>query len=180
MELIEFPQEIKMILDFFEFDQCDSIIRRADDLGYDEAPINTLDGAEIFTEIRDNNRVMFDDYELAETLFEKVYSFLPQEVEGWSLYNLNERFRIYRYEKEQYFKWHRDGSHMRTATEISVFTFMIYLNDTFSGGATDFDSVCITPRQGAALLFPHSLRHQGAPVEEGIKHVLRTDVMYKL
>jgi hypothetical protein len=29
------------------------------------------------------------------------------------------------------------------------------------------------------LLFQHRLRHQGASVRRGVKHVLRTDVMYR-
>ena len=180
MELIEFPNEIKLILNFLDEDRCRGIIQFADDLGYEDAPINTLDGSEIFTEVRNNNRVMFDDYDMAAELFEKVGEFLPPRVEGWSLHAVNERFRVYRYEREQYFKWHRDGSFMRTPTEISVYTFMIYLNDAFSGGATDFEAVAINPVKGSALLFPHFLMHQGSPVEEGIKYVLRSDVMYKL
>jgi len=74
-------------------------------MGFEEAPINTLGGAEIYKEVRNNNRVMFDDYDLEEELFQKIRPFMPQEYDGWTLYNLNERFRIYRYEREQYFKW---------------------------------------------------------------------------
>lgn len=180
MELIQYPLDVKMITGFLEPDRCESIINRADELGYDEAPINTLTGAEVFSEIRNNNRVMFDDYELAEELFQKVSPFLPRTLEGWTLYNLNERFRVYRYEKEQYFKWHRDGSFMREVTEASKITFMIYLNEGFTGGETDFLNFRITPLSGAALLFPHHHRHQGNPVKTGVKYVLRTDVMYLL
>ena len=133
MELIEFPLEIKLINAFLEPDQCESIINRANKMTYDEAPINTLAGAEVYSEIRNNNRVMFDDHDLAAELFQKVGSFVPQTFEGWTLHGLNERFRIYRYDKDQYFKWHKDGSFMREATEAgkitieaSKITFMIY------------------------------------------------------
>lgn len=34
------------------------------------------------------------------------------------------------------------------------------------------------PRRGLALLFDHELLHEGAPVLDGIKYVLRTDVMF--
>ena len=180
MELIQFPLEIKLITDFLEPDQCELIINRANKMKYDEAPINTLSGAEVFSELRNNNRVMFDDYDLAGDLFQKISLYLPQIFEGWTLFSLNERFRIYRYEREQYFKWHRDGSFMREVTEASKFTFMIYLNEEFTGGETDFMHCSITPRRGSALLFPHPIRHQGAPVKSGIKYVLRTDVMYLL
>jgi prolyl 4-hydroxylase len=179
MELIQYPEDIMVITDFLDSEECESIIKRADAMGYEEAPINTLSGAEVFKDLRNNNRVMFDDFDLAGELFRKIRQFLPQEVDGCSLYNLNERFRIYRYEREQYFKWHRDGSFMREYTEISKITFMIYLNEGFSGGTTDFVYCNITPSRGSALLFPHLTRHQGAPVKRGVKYVLRTDVMYK-
>lgn len=180
MELIEFPLEIKLINGFLEPERCAEIIAHADALGYDEAPINTLQGAEIFKEVRNNNRVMYDDFELADELLLKVLPYLSREYGYWKLHSLNERFRIYRYQREQCFRWHRDGSFMRTPGEESKITFMIYLNEGFAGGETEFQHCRITPREGAALLFPHPLTHQGAPVEDGVKYVLRTDVMYKM
>ncbi len=99
MELIQYPDEIKVITDFFDSDECESIIKRSEEMGFEEAPINTLGGAELFKEARNNNRVMFDDYDLAEELFQKIRTYLPQEFIDCSLYNLNERFRIYRYER---------------------------------------------------------------------------------
>ncbi len=57
---------------------------------------------------------------------------------------------------------------------------MLYLNDDFTGGATDFHdfAASVTPRTGMALLFQHMLLHEGATVLTGVKYVLRTDVMY--
>ena len=33
---------------------------------------------------------------------------------------------------------HRDGSYERNDNEISFFSFIIYLNDSFEGGETEF------------------------------------------
>lgn len=178
--MIQYPLDVRLLTGFLDSDRCDAMIGRADEIGYYDAPINTLTGAEVFSEIRNNHRVMFDDPRLAEELFLRLAPHLPQSYDGWKLYNLNERFRVYRYEKGQYFRWHRDGSFMREVTEASKITFMIYLNEDFGGGETDFLNFSITPSKGAALFFPHQLRHQGNPVEKGIKYVLRTDVMYLL
>ena len=56
---------------------------------------------------------------------------------------------------------------------------MIYLNDDFTGGETTFDDVSIQPKTGTALCFIHEQKHEGTPVIEGTKYVIRTDVMYR-
>ena len=58
-------------------------------------------------------------------------------------------------------------------------TFMVYLNDDFEGGETDFGDFLVTPKIGDALCFMHSSMHEGRAVSNGTKYVLRTDVMYK-
>lgn len=63
--------------------------------------------------------------------------------------------------------------------EESRITFMIYLNEDFVGGATQFDDVSIVPKTETALCFIHEQKHEGCPVLEGAKYVLRTDVMYR-
>ena len=51
----------------------------------------------------------------------------------------------------------------------------------FVGGHTQFfepDQISVAPRRGMALVFHHPQLHEGAVIEEGVKYVLRTDVMY--
>ena len=57
---------------------------------------------------------------------------------------------------------------------------MIYLNDNYEGGETTFTSLKIEPKQGTALLFFNDLEHEGSSVKQGIKYVLRTDIMFRL
>ncbi|UOQ55710.1 2OG-Fe(II) oxygenase [Hymenobacter cellulosivorans] len=87
-------------------------------------------------------------------------------------------FRFYRYQCGHQFRGHYDGSYVRSATEASRLTFMVYLNDNFQGGDTTFHDLRIQPRQGMVLLFLHSLSHAGREVTQGVKYVLRSDVMY--
>lgn len=62
---------------------------------------------------------------------------------------------------------------------------MIYLNEGFEGGETNFYSdgnrfrFGVRPRTGSALLFVHNLFHEGARVVSGRKYVMRSDVMYR-
>jgi prolyl 4-hydroxylase len=123
---------------------------------------------------------MVDDVARAVELWARVEHALPRVRGGARVVGLNERFRFYRYEVGQYFRWHRDGAFTRSALERSQLTLMFYLNDDFEGGATEFDDgLVVRPRRGSALFFAHPVRHQGAPVTCGRKYVLRTDVMYR-
>jgi prolyl 4-hydroxylase len=160
--------------------ECREAIARAEAIGFADAPITTSVGFVLAPEIRNNTRVMVDDHALAENLWTRVAALLPAaRPHGWSVAGLNERFRYYRYEAGQSFRWHSDGPFRRHVRERSFHTLMVYLNDDFTGGVTDFEGVSIQPRTGRALVFEHSLRHQGAAVRSGVKYVLRTDVMYR-
>jgi hypothetical protein len=50
-------------------------------------------------------------------------------------------FRVYKYLPGQQFKMHRDGSYERNENEKSFYTFLIYLNDDFEGGETEFENL---------------------------------------
>lgn len=56
---------------------------------------------------------------------------------------------------------------------------MIYLNDNFQGGDTTFRDLRVQPKQGMALIFLHSLYHEGNEITQGVKYVLRTDITYR-
>jgi len=172
-------------------DECDALIAFSENVGFKEAPITTSRGFVMAPEIRDNTRVMVDDPNRALDLWHRLESLIPpNQVSNrrWRAVGLNERFRFYRYEQGQRFRWHRDGAFVRNAHERSHLTALLYLNDDCDGGSTQIDvsgsgdraaPLTIEPQKGRLLLFDHSLRHQGAPVTGGRKYVLRTDVMYR-
>jgi Rps23 Pro-64 3,4-dihydroxylase Tpa1-like proline 4-hydroxylase len=145
----------------------------------------------MLTNIRNNDRVNFDDPAYAHALWERAKQHVPEESAAGNPIGLNERFRFYRYEPAQRFKGHRDGVVERSPNEQSRLTFMIYLNEDFEGGQTVFYSetrnnslreivASIAPRTGMGLFFAHEWWHEGAPVLSGRKYVLRTDVMFKV
>ena len=161
-------------------DECADMIARTEKAGYDDAPITTPAGFVMRKDIRNNTRVMFDDVALAAGLFARIQPSIPQTLCGRRPCGVNERFRCYRYEPTQRFAPHYDGAFTRSGHERSELTFMIYLNDQFTGGTTRFldFGVTVVPRTGDALLFQHLLHHEGASVESGRKYALRSDVMY--
>mmetsp|Transcript_36241 Transcript_36241/g.77286 ORF Transcript_36241/g.77286 Transcript_36241/m.77286 type:complete len:296 (-) Transcript_36241:247-1134(-) len=118
----------------------------------------------------------------------------------------NPNLRLYKYTKGQWFGRHVDGTnkidlpgaHVKEAqTEITV---LFYLSPC-RGGATRFhlpqgkrssggkrkkggggsEGVAFAPEEGAVLLHVHGdrcLEHEAEPVLEGVKYVLRTDIVY--
>lgn len=160
--------------------ECNAFVRVIEERGPEAAPVTTGYGFAMMPELRNNTRVMIDDQALAGWLWDRVAQFVPARIGPWKAAGLNERFRYYRYDPGQYFRWHGDGAFVRSRFERSLLTAMVYLSDDFEGGSTDFhDYGSVLPERGMALFFEHSLIHQGAPVIRGRKYVLRTDVMYR-
>jgi hypothetical protein len=159
-------------------EECKDYITLTEGIGYEAAPIATGSGFVMRPDIRDNTRVILDDMARAEALWRRIRSEAPQILKGRQAIGLNERFRFYRYDPGERFAPHTDGSYRRENGEESLLTFMVYLNDGFSGGETNFSEIRIIPEAGLGLIFAHHLLHEGAAVTSGRKYVLRTDVMY--
>jgi len=120
----------------------------------------------------------------------------------------NGNIRIYKYERNMSFGRHYDGSNridrfLGGNTEITV---LIYLSSCGggatrfhlphasssatkgrkrkskgTGGGTDNQEVAFVPAAGAILLHMHGdrcLEHEADPVLEGVKYILRTDIVY--
>lgn len=164
---------------FFSPEECRAYIEYAESMGFGDAPVITQRGVEMRTDIRNNTRVMVDDFGKGDELWRRAKPFIPAQWDGWHAIGVNERLRFYRYEVGQRFNWHVDGAFRRRNGETSKLTFMIYLNDGFEGGETAFDRTTIVPQAGMALFFAHELNHKGEIVIDGRKYVLRTDVMFR-
>jgi len=168
------------ILDVLSEGECEALIRRVEALKPEAAPVTTSRGMVMMPSLRNNERVMFDDPQLAATLFDRVRDTLPRDLDGRRPVGANERLRCYRYSEGQRFKPHFDGAFTRSPHEKSELTLMVYLNDGFQGGETAFLDLeqRVVPRRGMALLFTHCVLHEGCEVTRGVKYVLRSDVMY--
>lgn len=118
----------------------------------------------------------------------------------WRPVGLNECLRFCRYSPGGFFRAHCDASFRRSEEEMSLFTCMFYLDGGLEGGATRFlkfdrtlspeasllpaaeDDVVATvqPEPGLCLLFfQPGLLHEGEDLKQGVKHILRTDVMFR-
>jgi hypothetical protein len=78
-----------------------------------------------------------------------------------------------------------DGPWVPRQDESSVYTVVIYLNDNYEGGRTNFMSpdkskvlYTVTPVQGTALIFNHDIMHESEQVISGTKYIARTEIMF--
>lgn len=173
---------------------CDELIAQSESQTYEKALITI--GKEQYRanpNVRNNDRIIFENQALADSLFSLVCPYLPDTWDErlWEIVGLNERFRYYRYSNGQRFKAHFDGYFERNKFEKSFLTLLFYLNDDFTGGETtfleyrglDMDNLqprfTIKPQKGQMLVFDHNQLHEGSEVTSGTKYVLRTDVMYR-
>jgi len=173
---------IQQLKTLFSVAECAAFIEQAEQIGFEPATITTLNGAELHQDVRNNDRIIFDNLELALRLWKRLAPVLPAVWIARSLAGLNERFRFYRYSTSQHFDWHYDGAFERSNGEKSLITVLLYLGGDYTGGETTFfvDEKLIEVRgdQGDVVFFPHRLRHRGSLVKEGTKYMLRTDAMY--
>ncbi|MFK7768373.1 MAG: 2OG-Fe(II) oxygenase [Mariniblastus sp.] len=162
--------------------ECAELIQRIEDLDPKTATINSAGGTKVNLDVRNNDRVIFDDQALADDLLKRIDEDAPREIFGRELVGVNERFRCYRYQAGMRFAPHADGSFVRNESERSYYSFLVYLNAGFEGGNTTFmtnPEISIEPEVGMGLLFQHPIIHEGSVVNSGIKYVARTDLMYR-
>ena len=184
-----------IILDnVFTKKECDNLIKLSEEIpeNYEIAKVSYDDEQIIDTSYRNNKRWLYFNKKLAETFFEKIKSYIPNEFEGNQVSCLNERLSFLKYSVGEYFKPHEDGFYIRPDnSEISYITVQIYLNDLDEedGGATTFTEnaynriykdYSVIPKVGRVLLFEHDIEHEGSILKNGLKYCIRTDVMYSI
>ena len=178
MELIEHINDVFTIQNLWSPASCQEFIRKSEREGFEKALVNTANGPIEMEDFRNNDRLFWEDEDLAEQIWNEIEEFVPCDLGEYQAIGLNELFRFYRYDVDQQFNWHYDAPYQRNQNEQSFYTFMIYLNDDFEGGATAFHGCEVTPNTGDALLFFQELEHAGLSVISGRKYILRTDIMY--
>ncbi|KAF9821335.1 hypothetical protein IEO21_00581 [Rhodonia placenta] len=153
---------------------------------------------------RVNYRISITSTEMANRLYEVLSPHLPPfpypesaKRPGTSTrpaHSFNSNIRLYKYTPGQYFGQHYDDTVCDSVTGAkSEWTLLVYLTgaeDGVKGGQTLFfrthrgnasDAMVPPLKRGMALLHRHGpecLLHEGSPVLEGVKYVLRSDLMF--
>jgi len=183
----------KTIEKLLSSDKCQELIRFAENLGFEEADIKYPNGARFNKDYRNNMRCNFQDealrLELEKLLLphvpESVLTILPGGLSRYAQFKrLSGNFRFYKYLPGQDFKRHRDGN-TQEEDGVALVTILFYLNDVQvdQGGSTtiyDVNTIVdkVQPEEGRVLIFLHSVAHAGEALKEGVKYVLRSDLIY--
>jgi prolyl 4-hydroxylase len=128
---------------------------------------------------RNNFKISFINYELANIMWESLKNFEINYIKNWTPVSINPNFRCYKYNIGQQFSWHADCPIKFTTKKKSLLSLLLYLNDDFGGGATLFKEFEVKPKKGSILLFPHNLLHAGEILNSGTKYIIRTDVIFQ-
>ncbi|EPJ44762.1 MAG: hypothetical protein OFPII_32390 [Osedax symbiont Rs1] len=201
------------LLNVFAKDECDRLITLSESMGY------LADAAvSLPRDVRHNDSLTWVvDSQTDSIIWDRIKHLMVDDqgiFHGKLSLGLNARFRFYRYQKEDYFKPHSDGSWPGSRVindqlvadaygdRFSQMTFLILLTEDFEGGATRFlvnadDSsqparrgnnvkeIDIRTPAGSVLCFPHGMHslqciHSSEPIYQGVKYIIRTDVLFEL
>uniref|UniRef100_A0A7S0XDJ2 Prolyl 4-hydroxylase alpha subunit domain-containing protein n=1 Tax=Chromulina nebulosa TaxID=96789 RepID=A0A7S0XDJ2_9STRA len=176
-----------IIENVFSIEECNELIQRTEKQGYIQAQVNVGNGKEVtMTDYRNSLRCIIDDELLASVIFNRIEQYLPKFIRNKPVVCMNERLRFLKYLPGHFFKPHYDGNYIRDdKSEVSYLTIQLYLNEGSIGGATRFydrydmdNYIDVIPKTGLILVFQHDIYHEGTAVNEGVKYVMRSDIMY--
>ncbi|MBZ5710255.1 2OG-Fe(II) oxygenase [Nannocystis pusilla] len=161
--------------------ECAALIDRIESLGPTPTPVTRLRGPVLRPELDTGKRVCIDDPALASLLFERVRPAVPPQVGAMTILGPVERLRCYRYDPGERFAPHYDGAFVRADDERSLLTFIVHLNEDFTGGETHFLQLeqTVLPRTGLGVLFQHRHLYEDRAVATGRKYTVRCDIFYK-
>jgi len=153
-------------------------------------------------DLRNHHRIVMDDNELAKTLWKKIRDLIPENLaygQGETkAVSVSKKFRVYRFDEGHKFARHYDGfeygsnvyatptASKSTKKKIPVpgLTLLVYLNEDFEGGKTVFfnskgkEALSVKPTAGTALIYTHTILHEGSEVTKGRKYELHSDILF--
>ena len=196
------------LLNVLNPNEADGFVQQTEQLGFhQDSPVS------LPHHVRHNNNLNWIVSEkIDSTIWQRSKAHVPEVVDGQTATGINARFRFYRYGIGDFFKTHSDGawpgSRVINGKLIndaypgwySQFTYLLFLNDDYEGGRTQFlvsksnpgqpartsediELVSVKTPKGAVLCFPHGSHpqhclHGGESISTGTKYIIRTDILF--
>ena len=171
LEIQESHPGIWIIDNLLSTEYCNDIINLVDGLEFKKA--HQYEKGRKNFEVDFENNILYDD--LLDAI--KPYKFIFGKS-VFSIHKFFSTFAAFKYLKGNFITPLADAP-VDIANEKTSITFLIYLNDDFSGGETFFNNqgVSILPATGRALFFLQEkvMMHEAKPILEGVKYILRLD-----
>jgi len=169
----------KEVENFLDRRKCQEFMDKAEKTG--NLDIDTEIGNDKYArhDFRDRNlcKILFERFERFERFLQHSENFIKTE----NIVDVANLFYVSKYFPGNSINWHVDG-HRNFDGKISKYSFILYLNDNFDGGETSIKDengsiVNIKPETGKVLLLDQDTLHCGKSVQNGIKYILRGDLM---
>ena len=173
---------IREIPDFLSEEECDYLITQIEK--QNQKSMVAAGGKNVVEDSRTSStsNLSHTDDRVVE-IHERVAKVIGKET------SYGEHLQGQKYNPGEYFKPHYDwfagDAYTRHCMSSGnrTHTLMIYLNDDFTGGGTDFPEASFTaiPKKGKALMFTHlkkdgtgdtAAMHEGMPVKTGTKYIV--------
>lgn len=207
VDLTEVPGAFQL-LNVLGSDEAEQLVNIAEQLGFhQDAPVS------LPHDVRHNDNLNWIVSESIDgEIWRRAAHLVRDTVGNQVARGLNARFRFYRYACGDYFSPHTDGAWPGSRVidgelvadayngRYSQYTYLLFLNDGYQGGRTQFlvsesspdepardrgdvKTVNIRTSKGAALCFPHGMHplhcvHASEPITSGTKYIIRTDILF--
>ncbi len=171
-------QQVFSLDHFLTNNECESLIDLAESSGFLAAGVRMPEGQVAMPLVRNNERCLVESAAWVDLIWNRLKILDLPVLEGRKSCGLPKDLRFYKYSVGQRFKRHKDGPWTENG-RTSKLTLLVYLNQEFVGGSTDFQAIQIHALVGKLVLFTHPIWHEGTVVTGGVKYVLRSDVLYE-
>lgn len=147
------------VKDFLSRSECSELVALAEANSFVPAAVRTDHGERFMQSVRNNDKTLVEHPQWVGRLWRSLDALPLPDIGAERAVGLPRALRFYRYSPGQRFKMHKDGP-WREDGLVSKLTLLVYLNDDFAGGATDFRNFVVTPKLGwrCCLFTTHGTR----------------------
>lgn len=110
------------------------------------------------------------------SIYELACAFAKEHLDAMNIFSTfgTDGIKLHKTLSGGYFNWHADEGVSQYNTSRQ-FTLLIYLNDDFEGGYTEFllQNIQVKPKTGLIIFYPSNMSHihRGMPVTKGTKYL---------